>query len=120
MTVVDRNRERDPVKSVFLSSTLNNAPPSLSNSAPLATPCSVVSQPVTQPSPLSHPHNRTPSRSVEKTTPTVITARLQAHIVESVPRVGEEDVDLAVVISVTFDRDVKTVNVSKLFEVSHK
>lgn len=42
---------------------------------------------------------------------------LEAHIVDSVPRVGEEDVDLAVVISVTFDKDVRTVNVSKLFEV---
>jgi hypothetical protein len=42
---------------------------------------------------------------------------LQAHIVESDPQAGEEGVELAVVIAVTFDKDVRTVNTNKLFEV---
>ncbi|CAI8036185.1 hypothetical protein GBAR_LOCUS20294 [Geodia barretti] len=42
---------------------------------------------------------------------------LEAHIIESSPQQGVRDVELATSIAVTFDRNVLTVNASKLFEV---
>ena len=47
----------------------------------------------------------------------VTLSNLQNHVVMTEPQMGEEGVELATVIAVTFDRDVVTVNSSKLFEV---
>ena len=45
------------------------------------------------------------------------TDNLQDHIIESLPRDNDHNIPLGATISVTFDRDVKTVSISKLFEV---
>lgn len=39
------------------------------------------------------------------------------HVTETTPKSGAADVLLDTVIGVTFDREVKTVNINKLFEV---
>ena len=46
------------------------------------------------------------------------TDQLRSHVVENRPKDNEDDVPLGTTISVHFDRDVKSVNINKLFEVS--
>ncbi len=46
------------------------------------------------------------------------TDNLKEHIVENEPRDNDNNVALGTTISVIFDRDVKAVNIDKLFEVS--
>ena len=46
------------------------------------------------------------------------TDNLKEHITENEPRDNDQDVALGTTISVTFDRDIKTVSINKLFEVS--
>ena len=43
---------------------------------------------------------------------------LKDHITESLPRDNEKDVPLGATISVVFDNEVETLDMSKLFEVS--
>lgn len=43
---------------------------------------------------------------------------LSHHIVEFTPKEGSQDVPLGTNITVLFDKDVRTVNINKLFEVS--
>jgi len=45
------------------------------------------------------------------------TDNLKDHILENVPRDNDRSVALGATISVIFDREVKTVNIEKLFEV---
>lgn len=51
------------------------------------------------------------------TTDQSVTDDLQNHILVNAPKKGEVDVPLGSSITVHFDRDVKTVNINKLFEV---
>ena len=46
-----------------------------------------------------------------------VTDDMKAHISESVPRDNQDSVALGTSIVVVFDRDVRTVNISRLFEV---
>ena len=46
-----------------------------------------------------------------------VTDDLQNHIMLNAPKKGEVDVPLGASITVHFDKDVKTVNINKLFEV---
>ena len=47
-----------------------------------------------------------------------MTDDLQNHIMLNAPKKGEVDVPLGSSITVHFDKDVKTVNINRLFEVS--
>lgn len=47
----------------------------------------------------------------------LFSSSLKAHIIETTPEQGEGEVELATSISVTFNRNVLTVNPTKLFEV---
>lgn len=46
------------------------------------------------------------------------TDSLKNHVLENEPRDNDHDVALGTTISVVFDREVKTVSISKLFEVT--
>ena len=46
-----------------------------------------------------------------------VTDDLQSHILMNAPKKGEEGVPLGTYVTVHFDKDVKTVNINKLFEV---
>ena len=69
-----------------------------------------------------HTH-RSDSSSALSTSPsfstpiTNATDKLADHIIEAYPNDGDKEVDLGTTIVVTFDKDVRTVNVNKLFEV---
>ncbi len=66
------------------------------------------------------PHHTLPLLPPQTTTDSVSTSdELSKHIVETFPNNGSEGISLGGHISVTFDKDVKTVNSSKLFEVSN-
>ena len=48
-----------------------------------------------------------------------VNATDQDHIIESIPRNNDQNVPLGATISMNFDCDVKTMCISKLFEVIH-
>ena len=82
----------------------------------------------------THTHTHTPQRahaslrrlstsdvatsSSAPTTDQSVTDDLQNHIMLNAPKKGEVDVPLGSSITVHFDKDVKTVNINKLFEAS--